>query len=130
MTMPNRVETLVQRRQTVAYLNSEPQEVIILRPQPDVDDGAGGKIKGQPVPMEPQIFRLVPFKRRLTHTQSTITEGTVTVTSYALVGRWDADVQKDDEFILDGGRYKVESVEPGRDYRTLADVTYRGADEN
>jgi hypothetical protein len=129
VTTMSRVETLVQRRQTTAYLNAEPRDVVLLRSDLQ-DDGAGGKIESQPVPLAPQVFRLVPFKRRLTHTQSTITEGTVTVSSYALVGRWDADVQKGDEFVLDGGRYRVESVEPGRDYRTLADVTYRGADEN
>lgn len=134
MSASNRVETLVQRRQTAAYLAAEPQRIALERPTPAVKTPSGGKAKVPPTKLPDQTFRLVPFKRRVTHTQSNITEGTVTVTSYVLVGRWDADVQRDDEFVVDEGgrlhRYKVEAVEPGRSFRTLADVTYRGVDEN
>jgi hypothetical protein len=70
------------------------------------------------------------MKRRTSPSQSNIVEGTVTVAQYVLVGRWDADVKKGDEFEIDGARYKVDSVEPGRSYRTLAVLTYSGKDEN
>ena len=129
--MSTRVEVLVQRRQTVAYLAApEAREIVLTRPTPKVRTAGGGRTKGTPLDLAPQTFRVVPIKRRVTPSQSNIVEGTVTVNQYVLVGRWDADVKKDDEFELDGGRYKVDSVEPGRQYRTLAILTFRGQDLN
>jgi hypothetical protein len=121
----SKAELLMQRRQTLAYLKANPAEIVLMRQTP-VKTAAGGRKKGASVALDPQMFRLEPFKRRLSHTQSQIVEGTVTLTSYVLVGRWDADVQRGDEFVYGGGRYKVESVEPERSFRTAADVTYTG----
>lgn len=130
MTASNPVEVLVQRRQTEAYLKAEPQMIALSRPTPKVKTAAGGKVDGVADTLDPQMFRVVPFKRRVTESESNIVEGTVTVSTYVLVGRWDADVKKDDEFVLPDGRYKVESVEPGKSYRTLAILEYRGVDGN
>lgn len=104
--------------------------ISLTRSTPKVKTAAGGKVKGVPENLDPQLFRVTSMKRRVTQSQSNIVEGSVTVSSYVLVGRWDADVQKNDVFVLDSGRYKVESVEPGRAYRTLAILEYSGVDEN
>lgn len=83
---------------------------------------AGGYKKEAPTALDPQEFRLVPFQRRLYEfTNPGQVTGYVPVLRYALVGRWDVDIQRDDEFDINDDHYRVVSVEPRTNDRTTTD---------
>lgn len=120
----NQTELLMQRRQTTAFINADVLEVSLQRFAP-VTTAAGGTKRGAPATVPLQRFRLVPASMR-TPTPTAATEGgQVPIFPYVLVGRWDADVQENDEFQLDGRWYQVRKVDPDRLVETRAGVDLR-----
>lgn len=120
--------TRAERLQILAFIQADPS-VITLKRRPKSKTGAGGYTFGDPVDVPPQTFRLVPFKRRLTH--GTVAggaggEGNVVSLPYVLVGKFDADVEPDDYFDYNGLRYEVLSLEPNRRIRTAAELIDKG----
>lgn len=125
----NQAELLFHRRQTAAYLRAESVDIALERRVWETTDTGGRKVASTST-LPPQRFRLVPFKRRLTHVVVNTPDGKVTDSSFQMVGSHTADIQKEDRFQLDGGWYEIESVEPNREFRTLCDVRYRGQERN
>lgn len=121
----NRIENLVEKRQTTAYIRAEPVLLVLKRPSL-VKTGAGGLRQGTPTPLPPQKVRLIPFKRRLTKLTRDTPEGDIINLPYVLMGFWDMNIKVGDEFEYEDGQYKVESIEPNRAFRTLANITYAG----
>lgn len=117
------------RRQLLEFINADPADIVIKR-RPKVKSTAGGYTLGAEVALPSQRFRLVPFKRRLTHGTTAgggAGEGRVASLPYVLVGRYDADVQPEDYFDYNGLRYEVLSLEPNRTIRTAAELIEKGA---
>lgn len=117
------------RRQLLAFIQADPA-VISLKRRAKVPTAAGGHTLGAEVTIAPQTFRLVQFKRRLTH--GTVVgqgggEGRVSSLPYVLVGRYDADVQAGDYFDYGGLRYEVVALAPDREVRTAAELVEKGA---
>lgn len=128
----NPVELRVQRKITTAYIAAEPNEVVLNRPN-YITTAGGGKRKdpnNPTTPLAPQKVRLVPFKKRMTIFNHDKPEGNVDNLPYVLIGEWDMDIEKSDELTWDGGRYKVHSIEPTRSFRTAANLSYTGEEED
>jgi 1-acyl-sn-glycerol-3-phosphate acyltransferase len=109
--MPDRTELLMLRRSLSAFMRSDSVTIVLTRPQ-RVDVGNGGWREDDPIVLNPQQFRLVPFKRRLTHLESDTQDGAIPILPYVLIGAHDADVLRDDEFDFRGKQCKVVGVEP------------------
>lgn len=107
----DQVEQLMMRRSVGAFIGADEVSITISRPQ-KVDAGNGGWVEGSPTVLPAQLFRLVPFKRRLTHQEANTQDGPIPVLPYVLVGRPDVNVQRDDEFTFNGRQCKVVGVEP------------------
>jgi len=105
------IELKVMRRQLDAFIQADPRTIVFTR-QTKVDSGAGGWVQGPEVHTNPQQFRLVPFKRRLTQQEQNTQDGDVPLIPYVLVGYWNSDVERDDLFTLSGIYYEVIGVEP------------------
>lgn len=128
MAARNQTETRIHRKLTREFINAEPQRIKILRPNL-VQTPAGGLTKSDPHPLEEQTFRLVPFKKRLTKMTRDTPDGNIINLEYVLIGEYDADVKPGDYFEFETGMYDVISIEPNRAYRTAANVTYRGKND-
>lgn len=109
------------RKNLDSYIRADPISVQLSRSRKQRTQ-AGGYVKEQAVLLPAQQFRLVPFSRRLSEfTNPGQVSGYVPTLKYALVGRWNADILRDDEFDYNGDHYKVVSLEPKSNDRTNAD---------
>lgn len=108
------------RANMLEFIKSDPIYIIFSRPTL-TETNAGGWVRGQPTTLTRQIFRLVPFKRRLSNMQITTTSGNTAKEEYVLVGLWNANVRRDDEFDYNGDHYRVVSIEPKSDDRSRTD---------
>jgi hypothetical protein len=121
VTVASNAIEMKQRRQVLAaYINSDPV-TISFRRYPKIDDGAGGWYKGPVQNVDPQVMRLVPYKRRLSSLTDHTADGDIPHVQYSLVAQPDVDVQRWDEFTLNGAEYKVTGIEPKTQIRTIAD---------
>lgn len=121
------------RQNMQEFIMSDPISIVLSRPTL-IKTNAGGYVKGQPTPIVRQHFRLVPFKRRLTSMQVVTNEGETSRLKYVLVGRWNANIRRDDEFEMNGDSYRVVSIEPksedrSRTDRIMVEVEILGADK-
>lgn len=116
-------ELEMQRRLTLGFLAADSREITIQR-RPRTSDGAGGTVAGDPVSLPPQDFRLLPSEDGAT--ARTTAEGETATPEYMLLGRWDADLQRFDEFEIDGRRFQVIFITENRQYETKGEVTYLG----
>lgn len=94
---------------------------ISFRRYPQVDDGAGGWLKGPVQNIDPQVMRLVPYKRRLSSLTDHTADGDIPNVQYSLVAGVDVDVKRWDEFTLNGAEYKVMGIEPKTQIRGITD---------
>lgn len=78
-------------------------------------DGAGGWLPEEEVPLPAQVFRLFISGSTQQSIQDVAKEGgAFQLKSWEMLCPWNADVQKDDTFELDGHEYRVVSVRPIR----------------
>jgi hypothetical protein len=99
------------RRTMHAFIRADSLMISFTR-IPKQDSGNGGWVDGTPEATDPQEFRLVPFKRRLTEQEKNTQDGDIPYLPYVLVGHWDADVQRDDTFTFQDRDCIVVGVEP------------------
>lgn len=116
-------ELAIQRRLTKAFIEADVLPVV-LRRSTVTSDGAGGSVQGDPQDLQPQRMRLIPLgdgaKERFT------ANGEEVRPSYKLLGRYDADMERGDEFTLNGNRYEIVFVTENRQYEVKGEVAYRG----
>jgi hypothetical protein len=102
-------ETRMQRKLLREFVAAEPVQIAIFRPVM-TKTLAGGLKKDTPIPLPPQTFRLVPFKKRLTRITRDTPDGNIINLEYVLIGEYDADVRPGDFFTYDNGMYDVISI--------------------
>lgn len=122
----NPVELKMQRKQVAAWKHARSTELVLTR-LVKTKDGAGGWIEGAPRQLDPQVFRIVVFKRRLTQFMDNIEEGEVANLSYTLVGEPDADIEKGDLFVHEGNEYVVTAIDPDHEIRKVAIARFEGS---
>lgn len=110
----------MRRQVLTAYIAADPVSISFRR-YPKMDDGAGGWLKGAVQNIAPQTMRLVPYKRRLSSLTDHTADGDIPHVQYSLVAMPDVDVERWDEFTLNGAEYKVTGIEPKTQIRGIAD---------
>jgi hypothetical protein len=108
------------RKNLDAFIRADPLMISLAR-SVKIQTDAGGWVKGPPVILAPQQFRIGWFTRRLSKSVNNTAEGYISVQSYIIIGRWDVDLLRDDEFDYQGNHYIVDEVEPKTDDRTHTD---------
>ena len=120
------LEVRHHRRQIEAFVRAEPVAISLKRPSEVISD-AGGRVPDDTLTIQEQIFRFIPFKRRLTREWGFSDDGeSVKNVDWILVGAHDADIQTDDWFNHNNFRYQVKVVSSHRLYRTAATLIERG----
>ena len=120
LTAQQTTEIRLRRQNLAAYIAADSVQVAFTR-YPRIDDGAGGWVKGPPVEIAPQTMRLVPYKRRLSSLTDMVTAGEIPNVEYSLIALYDANVQRYDEFELNGEALKVLGVEPKSKIPAMSD---------
>ena len=102
-------------------------EVELHRPT-KTRNARGGLTRGEDEVLDPQPFRLIPFKRRLTlEFRDSPTERT-TMIDYILTGPIGSDVQEDDWFEYQNEVWRVDHVSSLTYHRVQATVVRRRED--
>lgn len=109
--MTNAIELKMMRRSLSAFIRAEEVPIVFTRTVKTETTNGSWTENDAPLSLDPQMFRVVPFKRRLVHQEADTQDGAIPVISYVLVGRPGVDVQRDDEFELQGRHCKVVGVE-------------------
>lgn len=115
-------ELKAQQRISRAFIDADGRMVVLMR-SPRTDDGAGGFVVGTPVPQGAQCLRLLPQEDGAT--ERTTAEGESATPQYMLMGPWNANMQRWDEFELDGIRYQIVYIDD-RKYELKGEVIRLG----
>jgi hypothetical protein len=115
-------ELKAQQRLSLAFIQADVRDVVLMR-SPRTDDGAGGFVVGEPVPVAAQKLRLLPQEDGAT--ERTTAEGESATPQFMLMGPWNANMQRFDEFTLDGVRYQVVYIDD-RKYELKGEVVRLG----
>lgn len=99
------------RKVMAAFIEADGRSISLKRPT-FTKTPTGGYVKGNYVDVPPQVFRLVMYRRRLTDLTTPKADGEVPTLPYVLVGAFDSDVERMDEFVLDGVYYRIQGLEP------------------
>lgn len=99
------------RKVMTEFINADAKKIRLQRPAFEKTPTGGFKKAAWEVLPE-QTIRLVPYKRRLTDLVKQMASGEIPHIYYVLVGYWNCDVQRMDEFELDGAYYRVMGLEP------------------
>lgn len=99
------------RKVMKAFIAADSRSIQLQRPVLEKTPTGGFKKAAWEV-RPAQNFRLVPYKRRLTDIVKTMANGEIPYLLYVMVGEYNADIQRMDEFELDGAYYRVQGLEP------------------
>lgn len=113
----------IQRRLTDEFIAAD-VVVLQLSRTTRIPNGAGGFKKTGVQDVTPQRFRLIPSQDGAT--ERTTVDGRAVTPSYMLMGEYSADLERFDEFELDGRRFQVVFINGKRDYETKGEVAYVG----
>lgn len=97
-------ELAVQRQLSVAFIAADAQTIVLQR-RTRTPDGAGGVTVGEPVPQAPQTFRLLPQEDGAT--ARTNADGEAATPEYMLMGYWDCNMARFDEFAIGARRFQI-----------------------
>lgn len=115
-------ELKVQRRLSAEFIAADAREIVLTR-RTRTPDGAGGAVPGTAVDQEPQTFRLLPQEDGAT--ARTIADGESATPEYILQGRWDCNMERFDEFVIDGRRFQIIYID-NRQYEIKGEAIYLG----
>jgi len=82
-------------------------------------------VTSAPAPRPPQSMRLIPTTGNRSAERTTL-EGRLVQPDYVLLGVWDCDMARWDEFDDQGKRYQILFVQEKRSYETKGEVLYLG----
>lgn len=112
--------TIHLRKVMGEFIRADGRMVSLRRPT-FTRTATGGYSKGDFRELPPQLFRLVMYRRRLTDLTTPKADGEVPTLPYVLVGAFNSDVERMDEFSLDGVYYRIQGIEPHTNNRELTD---------
>jgi hypothetical protein len=101
------------------------RDITIKRPSTTVDDGEGGVIYAGTGArtLEPQKLILLQVSNEFQEDD----QGERVRDQYVLIGPPDADVKKEDWWVEEGLKFRVDFVDPDRSYQTQGRVLVTGA---
>lgn len=115
----------MRKRQTKAFVDSNPIEIVIIRQGERTKTPAGGWVKSAPTTLDPQTVTLVLAKRRFNAGMVNSEAGEIQSSDWLLIAPVGADIQQDDEFVAYGDNYTVKSINHLR-----ADEFYASVENN
>lgn len=126
----DRVELLMRRRSVRAFIEADPVEISLTRPQPPVKNpGTGGYVKQPDVPpLPPQQARIVQNLRRYTDGLVNAEAGDIPNSQYRLVAMPTMDIEVNDSFTWAGENYKVTGIHQAREESVFAAIDLLGPD--
>lgn len=122
--MRSDMELVVQKRNTRAFIEVDPVDVVLTRFS-RVPNGAGGYRLSGPVERASQRFRLVLQANRGDTGERLLLDGTANQVTHDLIGMPDADIAPGDKFVYDSRSYEVVEVFRVGGYEVKARVTTR-----
>lgn len=121
--MISAAELEIQRKLTMAFVNADPETIVLTRRE-KVEDGAGG-FTLQDSPPEQQTVRMVPQSDKVP--VSSTLDGERKRPEFIIVAMPLADIRRYDTFDFRGTTYQVSHVHDCPEYEFKADVvTYVG----
>lgn len=108
------------RQVMAAFIKADGRAIVLNRPSFSTTT-TGGYVKGAYTALPAQTFRLVPYRRRLTDLVTPQAGGEIPTIPYVLVGVYNSNIQRMDEFTLDNVFYRVEGLEPHTNDRVHTD---------
>lgn len=125
MATPLEVELAMQRRNTQAFIEASPVELVLV-PHTDVKTPSGGVVTTPGTPRVPQRFRLIPMSSVERPSEST-NGGEQRKYDMTLLGNWDCVMDIGDEFSdVDGNTYVIDALVPFNNYERKGLVTSYG----
>lgn len=122
---PDATEMEFMRFNTKEFINADPISVQLTRTA-RTRSAEGGYQKGSSAPLAAQTFRLIPQTDAAVTVQTP--DGVQLTSAYVLLGEYDCDMERWDEFTLDGIKFKIVSPirpdfrDPDYWYERKADV--------
>lgn len=116
------LELKFQRRLSAAFIAADYLMIPLLR-RTRTSDGAGGVQASDPVPQPVQRFRLLPQEDGATARATA--DGESATPEYMLMGEWDCDMQRWDEFVIDSRRFQIVYID-NRQYEIKGEAIYLG----
>lgn len=120
----NEYEIEAQRTLTDYFISMDPDSVV-LQPFTRESNGSGGYVRTPGEPRSAQDMRMIPLTE-VTSERHTL-DGKVVTPEWMLMGRYDAVVERGDQFELNGDLYEVVHVQEKKDYQTKAETVYLGS---
>lgn len=121
--MIREVELMAQRRISAEFIKADLIWVTLQR-RSRTPDGAGGTTVGDAISLLPQTFRLLPQEDGAT--ARTTSEGETATPEFMLMGTYDSDMARFDQFTLDDGRrFEIVYVD-NRQYELKGEATFLG----
>lgn len=102
------------------FIRADYRDITLERPT-KTKTPAGSWVEGNPVSIAPQRFRLIPAKRRASNAEVDSQDGNIPAQDWTMIGYWNADIQVDDEFMLNNDHYKVTAITPDTAEREFTD---------
>jgi hypothetical protein len=119
-------ELAIQRQLTAVFIAADVIQVTLMR-SVWTSDGSGGSVKGPEAPVAPQPARLIPLSDGASAGPSKTrlnSDGEQVAPGYMLMGAWDFDVERWDQFTVNGRRYEVVFINENQQYEVKAEVAY------
>lgn len=108
------LQDTINQQLTERFINDNPVTISVDR-YAMVATPSGGSKKGTKTTLPAQTMTKINPTLRGQMVELTLEDGHVIVPSFALVAKLSADIQRDDEFDLDGKRFTVVLVDESRD---------------
>jgi len=128
MALSNPNELILQRKNTVAYIEAAFADIVLHRRTPHKNERGGADIT--PTVLAPQRMRVLHgyVGRRLEQAMpANQSMGHVPFAKDVLIARWDADVKAGDWFMYNGAEFTVSYVfDNNSEFETLANLASTG----
>jgi hypothetical protein len=117
-------ELELQRRITTAFIEADPLEIQLTRSTLTAN-GSGGYATSDPAPVGGlQRMRLIPQQGPIP--EQLTADGRRVIPQYVLMATYQANMQRWDEFALNGERYQIVDVQNNKQYEVKGWVFYLG----
>lgn len=122
----NPTELRVLRRNTKAFINESPAEVVLV-PVSRTADGAGGYKTTSGTARDPQTMRMIPLASTAAMGELQTPDGRNIRPRYILMAEWDAIIERWDTFTWEGEQWLVGRVQEKHEYQTKAEIVPLGS---
>lgn len=118
-------ELRLLRKQTAQFIAANQLDLVLLRPVWAVD-GAGGQVQTGEDILVAQAMRLIHQAAGRQSLEDRTLDGATVTPTYVLQGKFSANMNTGDYFLIDTVRYDIVFVREDRRYQTIGEVVRRG----